>query len=76
MNLARLCDCRKAAEARMNICSDEPPGDQTIQKVTDETEEGFASIAQQKLDEDYIPPTNVVEEVEDEPDDETVSTRT
>lgn len=57
----------------MDICLDDPPGDQTGQKVTDETEEGFASIAQQKLEEDYIPPINVVEEAEDELDDEMIS---
>lgn len=76
-NLVRLCHCRRAAEERMDVCS-EPPGDQTSQKVTDETEEGFASIAQQKLEEDYIPPVNSVEEVDDDIDklgDESVSTR-
>lgn len=74
MNLVRLCDCRRAAEERMHICS-EPPVDQASQKATDETEEGFASIAKQRLAEDYIPPVDTVEEVEDEPDDEMVSTR-
>lgn len=75
MNLARLCDCRRAAEGRMDICSDEPPGDQIGQKVTDETEEGFATIAQQKLEEDYIPPVEAVQGAEDELDDETISTK-
>lgn len=74
MNLVRLCDCRKAAEERMDICS-EPPGDQTSQKITDETEEGFASIAKQKLEEDYIPPVDAVEEAEDELDDEMASAK-
>lgn len=48
----------------MDICS-ELPGDETSQKVTDETEDGFASIAKQKLEEDYIPPIGAVEEVEE-----------
>ncbi|KAF8432446.1 hypothetical protein L210DRAFT_960898 [Boletus edulis BED1] len=73
MSLARLCDCRRAAEERMDTCS-EPPGDQTSQKITDETEEGFASIAQQKLEDDYIPPVDAVEDVEAELSDEMVLT--
>lgn len=73
-NLARLCDCRRAAEERMDVCS-EPPCDQKSPKVTDETEEGFASIAKQKLEEDYIPPVDPVDEVDDELGDESVSPR-
>lgn len=72
MNLVRLCDCRRAVEKQMDVCS-EPPGDQTSQRVTDETEEGFASIAKQKLEEDYIPPVDAVEDAEDELD-EAIST--
>ena len=74
MNLVRLCDCRRAVEEQMDVCI-EPPGDQTIQRATDETEEGFASIAKQKLEEDYIPPVDAVEEVEDELGEEMISTR-
>lgn len=59
----------------MVICT-ETPTDQASQKVTDETEEGFASIAKQKLDEDYVPPTDAaIAEVGDELDDETVPTK-
>lgn len=54
------------------MCSE--PLDQTSQKVTDETEEGFASIAKQKLEENYIPPADVVEEVGDELNDEMILT--
>ena len=75
MSLVRLCDCRRAAEERMDICP-EPPGDQTSQKVTDETEEGFASIALHKLEEDYSPLADATsEEVEDELGEEMVSSR-
>ena len=72
MSLVRLCGCRKTAEERMDVCSE--PLDQTSQKVTDETEEGFASIAKQKLEENYIPPADVVEEVGDELNDEMILT--
>ena len=58
----------------MDVCS-EPPCDQKSPKVTDETEEGFASIAKQKLEEDYIPPVDPVDEVDDELGDESVSPR-
>ncbi|KAG9318230.1 hypothetical protein JVU11DRAFT_311 [Chiua virens] len=74
MSLVLVCDCRKAAKERMDICP-EPPTDQTSQKITDETEDGFASIAKQKLEENYTPPIEAVEEAEEEPDDEMVPTK-
>ncbi|KIK99753.1 hypothetical protein PAXRUDRAFT_822437 [Paxillus rubicundulus Ve08.2h10] len=69
MNLARLCDCRKTTEEPMDIYP-ELTGDETAPKITDETEEGFATIAKQKLEEDYLPLTEVPEELEDDPEDD------
>ena len=72
MSLARLCDCRKVAEEKMDICSDELPADEAGPKATDETEVGFAIIAQQKLEGDSISSVEVAAEAEDEPDEETI----
>ncbi|KAF9239687.1 hypothetical protein BU15DRAFT_46430 [Melanogaster broomeanus] len=74
MNLARLCDCGKTTEEPMDICP-EPSGDEIASKTTDETEEGFATIAKQKLEEEYTPVTEAPEEPEDDLDDEAALTR-
>ncbi|KAH7914066.1 hypothetical protein BJ138DRAFT_1144564 [Hygrophoropsis aurantiaca] len=51
--LANLCDCMKAIES---LTSQPVPDDiMTVTPATDETEEGFAIIAQQKLVDDQVP---------------------
>lgn len=67
MNLARLCDCGKAPtvvplEADDSI--DSIVDALAAPKLSDETEEGFATLAKQKLEEDYVPNQNDVEDAE------------
>ncbi|KAH7890033.1 P-loop containing nucleoside triphosphate hydrolase protein [Phlebopus sp. FC_14] len=72
MNLARLCDCKKAVEASTDIPMEVPNSDETAApKISDETEEGFAMIAKQKMEQDYVPATGVLDGFEeDELDDD------
>jgi len=73
MNLARLCNCGKTPIVVP------PDSDDLIDSIvdalaaprlSDETEEGFATLAKQKLEEDYPSNQNSVEDVEEEGDDE------
>lgn len=57
MNLTRLCDCGKVLpKVPVNPQGTiEPVIDAFVHpRPTDETEEGFASLAKQKLEEDYV----------------------
>ncbi|KIK15716.1 hypothetical protein PISMIDRAFT_292156 [Pisolithus microcarpus 441] len=75
MNLTRLCDCGKAVPERPSQTDDsvESAAEETSD-LTDETEEGFATLAKQKLDEDYAPSENEDVDVEDMEDVEDVGT--
>jgi len=69
MNLARLCDCGKT------LMVVPPDSDDSINSIvdalaaprlSDETKEGFVTLAKQKLEEDYASNQNGVEDVEQE----------
>ncbi|KIJ63284.1 hypothetical protein HYDPIDRAFT_113252 [Hydnomerulius pinastri MD-312] len=67
MSLARLCDCGKAMEVSQDIPAEPPVVDEVAGlKVTDETEEGFATLAKQKLEQDYVPSGDDVPEISEE----------
>ncbi|KAL4065225.1 hypothetical protein V8B97DRAFT_1946194 [Scleroderma yunnanense] len=61
MNLARLCSCGRAL-AEVPLGSDDSIESivdaLAAPRLSDETEEGFATLAKQKLEEDYVPNQN------------------
>ncbi|KAI6138924.1 hypothetical protein BKA82DRAFT_3009633 [Pisolithus tinctorius] len=67
MNLARLCDCVKAIPERPSQAEDpmESAVEETPPSLSDETEEGFATLAKRKLDENYAPSESEDVDVED-----------
>ncbi|KAG6332184.1 hypothetical protein ID866_6907 [Astraeus odoratus] len=77
MNLAHLCDCKK------RVPEVPPDSDDALDaivdalaapKLTDETEEGFATLAKQKLEEEYVPSENADDEQSAEEEDGEEST--
>ncbi|KAI6164182.1 hypothetical protein EDD17DRAFT_1562649 [Pisolithus thermaeus] len=75
MNLARLCNCGKAVlERPSQTDSSVESAVEETPDLTDETEEGFATLAKQKLDEDYAPSEHEVVDIEDTEDVEEAGT--
>ncbi|KAI6038418.1 hypothetical protein EDC04DRAFT_3113667 [Pisolithus marmoratus] len=75
MNLARLCNCGKAIPDRPSQSEDSmESADEETPNLTDETEEGFATLAKQKLDEDYTPAENEEVDADDTEDVEEAGT--